>query len=105
MSDFRDIEHQAANLVYQSIDGLLGTHPPSLGLSILRDKMSEHKNGLSHGYLELSERVCADPVHNLMTRNGWNERAVRRFLKKEEKLLEYIMVMMYLRGGQAPRIT
>jgi hypothetical protein len=41
----------------------------------------------------------------LMTRNGWNERAVRRFLKKEEKLLEYIMVMMYLRGGQAPRVT
>jgi hypothetical protein len=26
-------------------------------------------------------------------------------LKKEEKLLEYMMVMMYLRGGQAPRIT
>lgn len=115
MADFRGIGHQAANLVGQSIEGVFGTHRPILDLSTLRDRMSEHKNGysfvhdkkngLDHEYLELSERICADPVHSLMTRNGWNERAVRRFLKKEEQLLEHIMVMMYLRGGQAPRIT
>lgn len=115
MADFRGIGHQAANVVHQSIEGVLGTQAPNLDLTSLRDRMSEHKNGYSfvhdknnglvHGYLELSERVCADPVHNLMTRNGWNERSVRRFLKKEEQLLEQIMAMMYLRGGQAPRIT
>lgn len=97
MADFRGIGHQAANPVHQSIEGVFGTHPPSLDLSILHDRMPEHKNGysfvhdnrngLSHGYLELSERVCADPVHNLMTRNGWNERAVRRFLKKKKSCL------------------
>jgi hypothetical protein len=115
MADFRGIGHRATNLVRDCIDGLFGTALPSLDLNVLHDRMSEHKNGysfvhdnkngLTHGYLEFSERVCADPVHSLMTRNGWNERAVRRFLKKEEKLLEYIMVMMYLRGGQAPRVT
>jgi hypothetical protein len=86
-------------------------------MGTLRDKISEHKNGcsfvhdknngLDSKYLELSERVCVDPVHSLKTRNGWTTRAVRGFLKKEEKLFEYnlIMVMMYLRGRQALRIT
>lgn len=115
MSHFRGIGHESLNLVHQSIRDLFGVRAPSLDLNSLQDRMSEHKNGysfvhdnrngLSHGYLEASEKVCADPVHNLMTRNGWNQRAVKRFLKKEEKLLENIMLMMYLRGGQAPRIT
>jgi hypothetical protein len=30
-----------------------------------------------------------------MPHPGWNERAVRRFLKKAERLLEHIMVMMH----------
>lgn len=64
-----------------------------------------YKNDLDSKYLELSERVCADPVHSLLTLNRWNERAVRQFLKREDNLLEQIMVMMYLRGGQPPRIT
>jgi hypothetical protein len=84
-------------------------------MSTLCDRISEHKNrysfahentnGLDSKYTELSERICADPVHSLMTYNGWKERAVKRFLKKEEELLGYIMAMMYLRSGQAPRAT
>lgn len=115
MAEFRGIGHQATKLVHDCIEGVFGTRLPGVDLSVLRDRISEHKNGysfvhdgrngLTHEYLEFSERVCADPVHSLMTRDGWNERAVRRFLKKEEKLLEHIMVMMYLRGGQAPRVT
>jgi hypothetical protein len=115
MADLRGIGHKAVALVNRFIADIFGTLQPGLDMGALRDKISEHKNGysfvhdknngLDSKYLELSERVCADPVHNLMTRNGWNERAVRRFLKKEEMLLEHIMVMMYLRGGQAPRIT
>jgi hypothetical protein len=115
IADFRSIGYQATSLVRDCIEGVFGIGLPSLDLNVLHDRMSEHKNGysfvhnskngLTHGYLEFSERVCADPVHSLITRNGWNERAVRRFLKKEEKLLEYIMVIMYLRGRQAPRVT
>ena len=60
--------------------------------------MYDKTNGLDFRYLELPERICADPVHSLMSHNGWNEHAVRRFMKKEEKLLEYTMVMTYLRG-------
>jgi hypothetical protein len=97
MADFRGIGHRATNLVRDCIEGLFGTALPSLDLNILHDRMSEHKNGysfvhdnktgLTHGYLEFPERVCADLVHSLMTRNGWNERAVRRFLKKERSYL------------------
>jgi hypothetical protein len=131
MADLRGIGHKAVALVNRFIAAKLrgtgrkavvlvdrfmanifGTLRPDLDMGTLRDKISEHKNGYSfvhdktNGldsiYLELFERVCANPVHSLMSRNGWNERAVRRFLKKEKKLFEYIMVMMYLRGGQAP---
>jgi hypothetical protein len=117
MANFRDIGHQATSLVRDCIEGVFGTGLPSLDLNVLHDRMSEHKNGYSfvhdskngliHGYLEFSERVCADPVHSLMTRNGWNERAVRRFLKKEEKLLEYIMVNdgpSWWTGAQSHRV-
>jgi hypothetical protein len=115
MAKLRGIGLKAVVLVDRFIADIFGTLRPDLDMGTLRDKISEHKNGysfvhdktngLDSKYLELFERVCADPVLSLMSRNGWNERAVRRFLKKEEKLLEYMMVMIYLRGGQAPRIT
>jgi hypothetical protein len=115
MAKPRGIGRKAVVLVDRFMADIFGTLRPDLDMGTLRDKISEHKNGysfvhdktngLDSKYLELFERVCANPVHSSMLRNGWNEHAVRRFLKKEEKLLEYIMVMMYLRGGQAPRIT
>jgi hypothetical protein len=76
----RCVSQGATNLVHRSIEEVSGTHPPSLDLSILRNMISEQKNGysfvhdnrdgFSHGYLEFSKRVCADPVHNPNTRNG-----------------------------------
>lgn len=47
MADFRGIGHQAANVVHQSIEGVLGTQAPSLDMSTLRDRTSEYKNGYS----------------------------------------------------------
>jgi hypothetical protein len=47
MADFRGFGHQATNLVHDCIEGVFGTRLPSLDLSILHDRMSEHKNGYS----------------------------------------------------------
>jgi hypothetical protein len=115
MAKPRGIGRKAVVLVNRFLADIFGTLRPDLDMGTLRDKIWEHKkaysfvhdktNGLDSRYLKLFERVCANPVDSSMSRNGWNEHAVRRLLKKEEKLLKYIIVMMYLRGGQAPRIT
>jgi hypothetical protein len=70
----------ASFLVNRFIADIFGTLQPGLDIGTLHDKISEHKNGysfvreknngLDSKHLELSARVCADPVHNLMTRNG-----------------------------------
>jgi hypothetical protein len=93
----------------------MGNFRPKLNLSLLRDRISEHKHGYSFvqdpknelrsSYLDLANDICALPEHGLMNHNGWNLRLVRQFLKKEEILLEQIMLMIYLRGGQASRTT
>jgi hypothetical protein len=115
MTEFRALGHRAVDTIDESIAGFIGDFNPSLDLEQLRDRISELKHGysfvqdpandLNSAHIELSERVCTDPQQGLMTRNGWNVRSVRRFLKDEERLLESIMLMMYLRGGQAPRAT
>lgn len=115
MEKFKSLGHHVIDLISHSMGTIFGAFRPDVDLAIVRDRISEHKNGYSFVYdranglnlkhLELSERICADPVHGLTTRDGWNDRAVRRFMKKEEKLLERIMAMMYLRGGQSPRVT
>jgi hypothetical protein len=95
---FKSIGYYVVDLINHSIGTIFSTFRPNVDLSIVRDRISEHKNGYSFVYdrangldlkhLELSERICADPVHGLTTRNRWNDRVVRRFIKKEEKLLE-----------------
>jgi hypothetical protein len=115
MNQFRALGRRALNLVQETIDELMGTFRPTINLNLLRDRISEHrhgcsfvqepKNDISSAYLNLANRICADTQSGLMTKNGWNMRSVRRLLRKEEMLLEQIMLMMYLRGGQASRTT
>ncbi|KAK3680382.1 hypothetical protein LTR37_021275 [Vermiconidia calcicola] len=84
-------------------------------LENIHDKFSNHAqgysfvqdpaNGLSTAYLDLSSRACLDPMDGLMSSERWKVDSVRRYLKEEANLLVQIMLMMYLRGGQAPRTT
>ncbi|KAL8911339.1 MAG: hypothetical protein Q9171_003466 [Xanthocarpia ochracea] len=62
-------------------------------------------NGLATAHLDLSTRACLDPLDGLMMSERWNTPAVYRYLKKEADLLIQLMLIMYLRGGQAPRLT
>ncbi|KAM0724082.1 hypothetical protein Q7P37_000262 [Cladosporium fusiforme] len=115
MTEFRALGHHALRLVQGTIDALMGKFRPALNLSLLRDRISEHKHGysfvqepkndISSAYLNFANRICADPESGLMTRKGWNMRSVRQFLRKEEMLVEQIMLMMCLRGqkGDKPR--
>jgi hypothetical protein len=74
MTDLRGIGHKAVALADRLIADMFGATRPDLDMGTLRDKILEHKNGysfvhdktnaLDSKYLELSERVCADPVHS-----------------------------------------
>lgn len=115
MNQFRALGYRALNLVQETIGEFMGAFRPTINLSLLRDRISEHrhgysfvqepKNDISSAYLNFANRICADTNSGLMTKNGWNMRSVRQLLRKEEMLLEQIMLMMYLRGGQASRTT
>jgi hypothetical protein len=115
MTAFRALGHHAVRVVQENIDAIMGSFRPNLNLSVLRDRISEHNrgysfvqdptNGMKSRYLDLANSICAGPEHGLLTQKGWSLRSVRQFLRKEESLLEQIMLMMYLRGGQASRTT
>jgi hypothetical protein len=115
MDQFRALGRYALNLVQETIGELMGTFRPMMNLSLLRDRISEHrhgylfvqepKNDISSAYLDLANRICADTKRGLITKNGWNMRLVQQLLRKEELLLKQIMLMMYLQGGQASRTT
>jgi len=62
-------------------------------------------NELSSAYLELSTRACTDPSNGLLIDDTWNTTAVWRYLKLEEELLELLLAMFHILGGQAPRGT
>jgi hypothetical protein len=88
---------------------------PDLKLDRLRDRMSnvycgysfmqDPSNDLDKAYLQLHSRACLDPADGLMSSESWKMDAVRRYLKEEMDLLINIMLIMFLRGGQAPRTT
>lgn len=101
MTGFRGLGHHALSQAQEMIGPLMGEVRPSLNLSLLRDRISEQshrysflydtRNEVSSVYMELAREICARPEHGLMTRNGWNMRSVRQFLRKEEMLLEQII--------------
>lgn len=62
-------------------------------------------NGLASAHLDLTTRASLDPMDGLMLSERWNYPAVHRYLKEEADLLIQLMLIMYLRGGQAPRLT
>jgi hypothetical protein len=88
---------------------------PDLKLDRLRDRMSnvycgysfmqDPSNDLDKAYLQLYSRACLDPADGLMSSESWKMDAIRRYLKEEMDLLINIMLIMFLRGGQAPRTT
>jgi hypothetical protein len=115
MTDFRRLSRRAVDLAKQSIDSLLYSIQPLVELDKLRDKISDNTrgysfvhdplNGLRWAYLELSLRACLDHEGGLMNGSDWKLRMARQYLKKEEQLLELIILILFLRGGQALRTT
>jgi hypothetical protein len=115
MGQLRSLGCRALERAKISLHRLLYGVVPVLKLNLLRDRMSnthseysfvqDPSNDLSKAYLELYSRACLDPADGLMSSQSWKMDAVHRYLKEEMDLLINIMLIMFLRGGQAPRTT
>jgi hypothetical protein len=60
---------------------------------------------LSGAYLKLFTRACADSSNGLLVDDMWNTTAVWRYLRLKEDLLELLLAMVHVLGGQASRGT
>lgn len=115
MQQFRRLGCIATQRVKSSTARLLFGLEPKTSMTNVVDRISsfeagysflkDPRNNLHEAYLELCTKACLDPVDGLMTSERWNLNAVRRYLDEENELLVNIMLMMYLKGGQAPRTT
>lgn len=114
MDQLRRLGREAVDRAQSSIKRLLYGYCPSFSLGKLHDRMSNHRQGYSvtepannfeRAYLQLSSKACLHPVDGLMSSDVWKMDAVHRYFKEETNLLQNIMLIMYLRGGQAPRTT
>ncbi|KAL8626151.1 hypothetical protein Q9189_008167, partial [Teloschistes chrysophthalmus] len=115
MKHFRQLGHHAVQTATTLIARLMYGVRPTIRLGSIRDSISnvaqgysfiqDPANGLATAYLDLSTRACLDPLDGLMLSERWNYPAVHRYLKEEADLLVQVMLIMYLRGGQAPRLT
>lgn len=115
MDHFRQLDCHALETATTLITRLMYGVRPTMRLYSIRDSISnvaqgysflqDPTNGLATAHLQVSARACLDPLDELMMSERWNHNAVHRYLKEEADLLIQLMLIMYLRGGQAPRST
>jgi hypothetical protein len=115
MSQFRGLGRSASSSARGMLDKLLCGLRPSIDLGTLKDRISEYAEGYSFIQdpanrigtpdEEYCTRACLDPTDGLMSKDGWNAKAVHAFLKGENALLTTLMLMVFLRSGQAARST
>lgn len=115
MDQFRQLGHCAVQSATASVTRLMYGLRPAIRLGDIRDRLShvaqgysftqDPANQLAAAHLDLSSRACLDPVDGLMLSERWDLGAVARYLREETQLLLQLMLVMFLRGGQAPRST
>jgi hypothetical protein len=115
IDQLRRLGSKAIESETNSLTRLMRGLKPTLQLENVRDRLSNYTqdysfvhdsaNKLDSGYLDLSSRACLDQTDGLMSSDRWNMAAVNRYLDEERELLIQFMLILYLRGGQAPRST
>ncbi len=115
MDQLRRLGSTAVQSATTSMARLMYGLAPAIKLESVRDQISSQRQGYSFvrdpanqldtAYLDLSSRACLNPLDGLMASESWQLDAVRRYLSEETNLLVQLMLMLYLRGGQAARTT
>lgn len=115
LDEFRQLGRRARELATASVTRLMYGLDARFELEQIHDRFSttapgysfvqDSSNQLAQAYLDLSRRACLDRLDGLMSGDRWNYDAVHRYLTSETELLQHIMLICYLAGGQAPRST
>jgi hypothetical protein len=114
MDQFGRLGRVAFTSATASMTKLMYGLTPTIELESLRDRISNTAQGCSFvqdpanrlrgAYLDLSAAACLHISNGLISGEHWDMEAVHRYLKEEANLLIQIMLVMYLRGGQSPRV-
>ncbi|KAL7903986.1 hypothetical protein GGI35DRAFT_247723 [Trichoderma velutinum] len=95
-------------------DELMCGLKPTVELTKIKDELTNSqkgysfvtnpKNDLSEGYLELCKQACSGPQKECLSRRGrWNWEAVYKYKRKEEAFRGLLGLAMHITGGQTPR--
>jgi hypothetical protein len=86
---------------------------PAIDLAKVKDDLSNVQSGFSFVqhpgnciaklYLELSRKACTNGGNGLFQKGGWDWKAIFLYWKRGEQLLEMLMCLLYMLGGQVPR--
>ncbi|KAG4277085.1 hypothetical protein FPRO04_14179 [Fusarium proliferatum] len=121
MASFRGLAREALRQATIQCQRLMyDWEPADPDLSGLRDRLSTAKsgysfvsdpaNGLNDAYLELFMRACTSSIDGILKSRGqfqslWNAEAAQTYLDAHDASLKTLMVLCYLDGGQAARIS
>jgi Orsellinic acid/F9775 biosynthesis cluster protein D len=115
MRQFRELASRIISSAAMTCARLMYDWQPKVNLDSIKDDLCNLKEGFSFvhhpsnklgsAYLDLSARACMDPNNALLVNDKWDWTAAWRYLKLEEELLELLLAMLYVLGGQAPRST
>ena len=113
--------HEFVNSVVKSVKDLLqdellfGSDPPKIDLNMLRDVMmrdevgfsflNELVNQLEEGYRYMLHLVksCQSDKRLLNRKGEWDRKRVLEYLYKKKQMLELLMLVVHLIGGQSTR--
>ncbi|KAJ9413322.1 hypothetical protein FOXG_15071 [Fusarium oxysporum f. sp. lycopersici 4287] len=121
MASFRGLAREALRQATIQCQRLMyDWEPADPDLSNLRDRLSTAKpgysfvtdpaNGLNDAYIELFMRACTSSIDGMLKSRGqgqsrWNAEAAQAYLDGHNATLKTLMVLCYLDGGQAARIS
>lgn len=113
MQGFQDLARHflpnAKDLCKDLMFGLM----PAVDLAKVKDDLSNVQSGFSFIqhlgnciaklYLELSRKAFTNGGNGLFQKGGWDWNAIFLYWKRGGQLLEMLMCLLYMLGGQAPR--
>ncbi|KAL2137466.1 hypothetical protein VTI28DRAFT_9592 [Corynascus sepedonium] len=115
IDQFRALSHNLLRSVTTSMGRLMYGLQPQFDLGAIRDKMSvtakgysfvtEPANRLTDAFLVLLEHACLSPLEPLIGKNGWDQRAVCRYVALHDQTLTDLLALIHLTGGQPSRGT
>lgn len=114
MAQFREMAQSLISTAQSECEKLMYGWIPEVSLIRVGDNISDSSSGysfledpvnnLSELHLSLLHRACLPGKYELIQDDQWNPPSVWRFLDGEHRLVVLFMQILYIFGGQCPRV-